>query len=203
MKTTLITLLLSVAAVLGYLSYRALSPVPAPAPSPAPAEAPGETYGHLAERLPDFALPNLAGEEQSIRSWPGKALVINFWATWCPPCLREIPLLKEFQDAHPDVQVVGIAVDRRDAVSKFADDMDFNYPVLVGQAAATKAAAALGVDFVGLPFTVFTDGQGRVLGVHTGQLEAAHLDNLAGLLSQLQSGAIDVDAVRARLAGRM
>ena len=97
----------------------------------------------LVDTLPEFALEDLGGEIRSIHGWEGDALVINFWATWCAPCLREIPLLKEFQDANGSagVQVVGIAVDRLEAVQAFAEDMGFNYPVLVGQLAAMEAAA--------------------------------------------------------------
>jgi thiol-disulfide isomerase/thioredoxin len=203
MRTTLVTVLLSGAAVLGYLSYRAFDLVPAPIPAEtAPATPDGPRI--LADTLPDFTLESLAGERQSIRSWPDKALVINFWATWCPPCLREIPLLKEFQTTHrQELQIVGIAVDRRDAVTAFADQMQFNYPILIGQSDAMDAAAAFGVEFVGLPFTVFVDSASRVLAVHTGELDAADLDALVAELARLASGATDVAAVRARLAGRM
>jgi len=202
MRTTLVTLLLSAAAVLGYLSYRALDMVPV-AEQPAPLDSEGEAQ--LAERLPEFTLENLAREPQSIQSWPGKALIINFWATWCPPCLREIPMLKTFQDTHAErgIQVVGIAVDQWEPVLSFAEQMDFNYPVLVGQSQAIDAAAAFGVDFFGLPFTVFTEPSGRVLGVHTGELHAEQLEDVVGLLAELESGRIDVEDARARFAGRM
>jgi thiol-disulfide isomerase/thioredoxin len=212
MKSTTITIALSAAAVLGYLSYRALTPVPMPvvvpvAPPPAAAtteatEAPQSDK--LVENLPEFSLQNLAEQPQSIHSWPGKALLINFWATWCPPCLREIPLLKEFQKTHGDgpIQIVGIAVDRQAAVAKFATTMQFNYPILIGQSEAMDAAAAFGVDFVGLPFSVFTDPEGHVLGVHTGELRAEHLEQLATMITALRDGTTTLAAARATLAGR-
>jgi thiol-disulfide isomerase/thioredoxin len=208
MKSTTLTLILSTAAVLGYLSYRALAPVPTAEPPRAleqPPEAQQQSSGSaLVDSLPDFALGNLAGESQSIQSWPGKALIINFWATWCPPCLREIPMLKEFQQTHADdpIQVVGIAVDQRDAVADFAADIEFNYPVLVGQSEAMDAASAFGVEFVGLPFTVFTDANGHVLGVHTGELHAEHLQALVDVLAAEQAGKLDLEGARATLAGR-
>jgi thiol-disulfide isomerase/thioredoxin len=207
MKSATITIALSAAAVLGYLSYRALTPVPTPVPVAAPAAqsaaAPlsGDT---LVESLPEFSLQNLADQPQSIHSWPGKALLINFWATWCPPCLREIPLLKEFQKSHRDgpIQIVGIAVDRQDAVADFAAIMQFNYPILIGQSEAMDAAAAFGVDFVGLPFSVFTDPEGHVLGVHTGELKAEQLEQLATLIGALEDGTTTLAAARATLSGR-
>lgn len=194
----LLTVGLSVGAVLTYLSYRALVLVPIPPPSdPAPIGL------EPATSLPEFTLSNLAGEPQSIHSWPGNALVINFWATWCPPCLREIPLLKAFKASHAGapVQVVGIAVDRVDPVKEFAADMNFNYPVLIGQSQAMDAAAAFGVEFFGLPFSVFTDTEGRVLGVHTGELHSEDLDNLSSVLADLRAGRADLESAKARLSG--
>ncbi len=190
-------------AVAGLVAYRVSVVAPAAntqqqAVEAAPAEGPAQT-------LPEFSLANLSGEQQSIRSWPDQALVINFWATWCAPCLREIPLLKEFHDAHQpnDITVVGIAVDRPEPVAAFAEDMTFNYPVLVGQAEGMEAAASFGVDFFALPFTVFTDHDANILGVHTGEIHAEDLENLAAVLTELRAGRIDLEHARARIDGRI
>ena len=204
----LLTLALSGAAVLGYLAYRVTSPPTEPAaagPPPAAAQAPeaAEPERKLAERLPEFSLASLSGERQSIGSWPGKPLVINFWATWCGPCLREIPMLKDFQTSERGLQIVGIAIDKQDLVVAFANKMQFNYPVLVGESEAWEAAAAFGVNFYALPFTVFTAGDGSVLGVHTGELHPEHLENLTSTLADLNSGKIGLAEARARLAGRI
>jgi hypothetical protein len=101
------------------------------------------------------------------------------------------------------VQVVGIAVDRLDPVLSFAADMEFNYPILVGQSDAMDAAASFGVDFFALPFTVFAAADGRLLGVHTGEVHQEHLDNLLAVLDDLDGARIDMPAARARIAGRM
>ncbi len=200
-RTALVTLLLSSTAVLAYIGYRALDLVPIPPEPVAALFAPAEPV----EMLPEFTLENAAGVPRSIRSWPGKALIVNFWATWCAPCLREIPLLVEYQNTQREgsLQVVGIAVDRPDPVHAFMENMEFNYPVLIGQSDAMDAAASFGVEFFGLPFSVFTDTAGRVLGVHTGELHAEDLDNLVGILEALETGDTDVARARARLAGRM
>lgn len=200
-RPALLTVVLSAAAVAGYLAYRAIigDVELAPADVATDAAAPQRP---LADRLPEFTLENLAGERQSIGSWPGKPLLINFWATWCAPCLREIPMLKEFQAANPELQVVGIAVDRRPAVEQFAPTMEFNYPILIGQSDAWEAAAAFGVDFYALPFTIFTGGDGSVLGVHTGELHAEHLEAFHSILDGLATGRLDVASARGRLAGR-
>ena len=194
-RSALLTLILSGAAMAAYLGYRAMLP----GKDPGPAERSLPTT--RVDTLPDFSLLDAAGNMRSIRSWQGDALVINFWATWCAPCLREIPLLKEFQDARQavPVQVVGIAVDHLEAVRTFAEEMQFNYPVLVGQLGAMDAAARFGVEFFVLPFTVFTDARERVLGVHSGELHAEHLEQLVEVLHALEAGTIDIDAARERL----
>jgi thiol-disulfide isomerase/thioredoxin len=197
-KPTLVTLTLSAAAVAGYFAYRFIG---AEGPQAPPAQE--QTAAAFADELPEFSLENLAGEQQSIGSWPGQPLIINFWATWCAPCLREIPMLKEVQEANPWLTVVGIAVDRKEPVLQFAGDLDFNYPILMGQTEAVDAAASFGVDFFALPFTIFTDAEGRTLGVHTGELNPEHLDNLLAVLEDLREGRTDLDDARARLAALM
>src|SRR5688572_10024091 len=141
-----------------------------------------------------------AGDQQSIQSWPGKPLLINFWATWCAPCLREIPMLKELQTSRPDLQVVGIAIDKQDLVAKFAGDIQFNYPILIGQNEAWAAAGALGVSTYALPVTMATDGGGTILAVHTGELHAEHLERFEAAADELAAGRIDVEQARARIA---
>ena len=198
-RPVLLTAALSAAAVLGYFTYRLVE-----GGGDAPTAAVQDSHAHEAPELavatlPEFSLANLAGEQQSIRSWPGKPLLINFWATWCAPCLREIPMLKELQTERPDLQVVGIAIDKPDLVSKFAGDIQFNYPVLIGENEAWAAAAALGVNIYALPFTVFTGGDGSILGVHTGELHAEHLENFRSVAADLGAGRISVEEARGRI----
>ena len=200
-RPALLTVALSGAAILGYLAYR-VTPAPDATPTADPAADDTPVVEQLAEKLPDFSLADLEGNPKSIQSWPGKPLIINFWATWCGPCLREIPMLKDFQKAHGgDIQVVGIAVDRHDPVVQFAGKMQFNYPILQGENEAWQAAAQFGVDFYALPFTVFTAGDGTVLGVHTGELAPEHLENLTATLADLDAGTITASQARERLAG--
>jgi thiol-disulfide isomerase/thioredoxin len=209
LKPSLVTLALSAAAVAGYVSYRFMT-AGAPEPEAAPRAADsadmaesGDAPLALADELPEFSLENLEGERQSITTWSGEPMIVNFWATWCAPCLREIPMLKALQEENPWLTVVGIAVDRKDPVLQFAADMDFNYPILMGQTEAVNAAGSFGVEFYAMPFTIFTDAEGRTIGVHTGELHQAHLDNLLAVLNDLRQGRADVEEARARLAGRM
>lgn len=201
MKPTIATLVLSAAAVLGYLTYRlTLAP---PAPEPPAAESQEPDAEGLPDTLPEFSLADLEGTQRPLSGYAGEPLIINFWATWCAPCLREIPRLKAYQSAHEDVTVIGIAVDYVDAVVEFADDMEFNYAVLVGQSDAMNAAADFGVDVLALPFTVFTSAEGAVIGVHTGEVHAEHLDNFTAVRGDLAAGEIDLETARRRMAGMM
>lgn len=194
-RSTMLTLALSAAALLAYVGYRAAIPGNPP-DSAAPAGA-----SVMVETLPEFALEDINGQVRSIHGWEGDALLINFWATWCAPCLREIPLLKAFQDGGGtgNVQVVGIAVDHLEAVQAFDEEMDFNYPVLAGELEAIEAAAEFGLPFFVLPFTVFADRHRRILGVHNGELHAEHLDEFLRVLNSLEAGSMDVEAARTRL----
>jgi thiol-disulfide isomerase/thioredoxin len=210
-RPILLTALLSGAALVGYISFRLfVGPVPDDSgprtlqfgEDPA-AEEHDDSPAPLADTLPEFSLETLAGAQQSIASWPDKPLLINFWATWCAPCLHEIPMLKQYQTRRPDLQVVGIAVDKRDSVAGFAATMQFNYPILIGESGGWDAAAAFGVNVYALPFTVFTAPNGAVLGVHTGELHQEHLDNLTAVLDDLKAGKIDIQTARARIAGRI
>jgi thiol-disulfide isomerase/thioredoxin len=149
--------------------------------------------------LPDFSMPDLAGIETSMHSWPGQPLIVNFWATWCAPCLREIPMLMEYQQQHPDAQIVGIAVDSEDAVRDFAAEMPFSYPILVGPG-SFEAAAAFGVEYVALPLTVFVAADNRVLATHMGEVHAEQLENFTAANAGLAAGTLDFSAARALFA---
>lgn len=149
--------------------------------------------------LPELSLVTIAGDPLSIRSWPGRPLVINFWGSWCAPCVREVPLLKEFQSQHPSVQVVGIAVDNVDAVREFDDDMQFNYPIMIADEDAAGAAAAFG-QILAVPFTVVTASNGSLIGVHTGEIRDDQLLAFADVLNDLEVGRVSIASARARLA---
>jgi thiol-disulfide isomerase/thioredoxin len=162
----------------------------------APAEAP------MATVLPEFSLQNRAGQMQSIRSWPGKSMIVNFWATWCGPCRKEIPLLKEIAQAEAKAgfQVVGIAVDYRDDVIKYADEIKIDYPILIGEKEGFAAADAFGVHSLGLPFTAFTDDKHRIVLMLMGELTPAKAKIILSTVKRVNKGELTPEAGRAGIA---
>lgn len=149
----------------------------------------------------DFALPDLDGSTRQFSEWDGKHRIVNFWATWCAPCRREIPLLKQTQAKHAadGIQVIGIAVDFTEDVIAYAEQAEFNYPVLVGQEDAMAVAESSGVEFIGLPFTMIVTADGTLAGVHLGEIHAPQVDAIVEQLTRLQRGETGLDAVRAAL----
>lgn len=156
----------------------------------------------IPEQLPDFTLENRDGKPTSIAAWRGKSLVLNFWATWCAPCRREIPVLQAL-DAEwhlRNVAVIGIAVDRRDEALAFAAQFHIAYPLLIGEQAALDAATAMGVASPALPFTVFTDRRGQIVAIFIGELHKPQADLILGAVKNLNDDRIALRAARRAIA---
>ena len=151
----------------------------------------------------DFTLPDLEGMPRSASEWAGKGRLVNFWATWCAPCRREIPLLKKAQAEHAErVQVIGVAVDFEEDVREYAQAAEFNYPVLIGQDDAMAVVEAAGYDFVGLPMTMVVSAEGDLLKMHLGEIHEHQVEHIIDVLGRLDTGELDSDGARAAL-GRL
>ncbi len=155
--------------------------------------------------LPEFSLKNRAGEQQSSHSWPGKSLVLNFWATWCAPCRREIPLLIELQKQHEadGVQIVGVAVDFREEVLRYADAMRIDYPLLIGEQDGLEAVDAFGIEAVGFPYTVFTDARGNIVTTHIGELHREQAELILSTIKRVNQGQLTVGVARTQLTAAL
>ena len=130
---------------------------------------------------PDFSLLDLQGETRHVSEWDQRLLLVNFWATWCTPCLAEIPLLQAAQRKYgpQGLQILGPALDQEAAVQSYVAARELTeYPVLLGESQILQLMDALGDDLGALPFTVIIDRAGRVVERHWGALSAAEIDEL-------------------------
>jgi len=154
--------------------------------------APGQTQPRLGSEDEDavaqlltmpFTTPDGVGKK--LRDWQGKVLVINFWATWCPPCREEMPELSRAQERYgPDgVQFVGIAIDNVSNVVEFSKKTSVAYPLLIAPSDLPGLTVKLGNPQQALPFTVIVGRDGKFLFSHLGPLTEADLaKQLAPLL---------------------
>ncbi|MGB5561431.1 MAG: TlpA disulfide reductase family protein [Sedimenticolaceae bacterium] len=129
--------------------------------------------------LPSFSYPDLQGKQRQSSEFADKVLVLNFWATWCPPCRKETPEFVALQEAfRGQVQFIGIAIDDEEPVREFADSYGVNYPLLLGDVEAVALSRQLGNRYEGLPFTVVMAPGGNVVLRHTGGLDREKLEPL-------------------------
>jgi thiol-disulfide isomerase/thioredoxin len=219
---TLVMVLVALAGVLaGFLSYRtarAPASIIAVAPpatganpagpagpdgsaAPAPEAAPSRP---IPDTVPDLKMPDLTGREKSLRDYLGHPLIINFWATWCAPCRREIPLLQQLRGAYQGdgLVVVGIAVDFRAAVADYVHRQAIDYPLLIGEDSGLAAAEQFGMQMV-LPFSVFADAQGRIVALKIGELHRDEADYILSTMRALAAGTLSLPQAHAGIAQRL
>jgi thiol-disulfide isomerase/thioredoxin len=206
----------AIAGLAGFLAFRGGSAPPAPTastltpivtpdasgaagdaalPTPATAAAP------IPEVLPDFELASRAGPPRRLSSFQHPVLIVNFWATWCAPCRREIPLLNALRREHADagVEIVGIAVDFREDVLAYAQTTPIDYPLLIGEEDGLAAAQAFGMNLV-LPFTIFADAQRRIVALKVGELHADESEFILARIAALNAGRETLEQVRPAIA---
>jgi len=150
------------AAILGFSVARLLNPPSVETPAAAT----------------DFLLHDLAGKTHSLADWHGKVILLNFWATWCPPCRREIPLFIELQQRYEKqgLQIVGISIDNPEAVARYWQEMRINYPLLIADETTYELMAAFGNRQGGLPYSVLIAADGQIVGVKIGAYHRAELE---------------------------
>ena len=133
---------------------------------------------------PLFKLKDLEGKVRDVKEWDGQVLMINFWATWCPPCRKEIPAFIELQEKYKDkgFKIIGIALDEKEAVINFTDPMGVNYPILMAEQEGIVLSKAYGNRLGVLPYTVIVDRKGNI--VHRQRTELT-FEQVEGMIKPL------------------
>lgn len=126
----------------------------------------------VSKPAPVFTLPDLEDAAHRSSEWQGKVIILNFWATWCPPCIKETPTFVELQEEYAarGLQLVGVAIDDKNNVQDFMDTYGVNYPMLIGEDNAIQVAKDYGNRFGALPYTVIIDRQGTIQFIQRGEL---------------------------------
>jgi len=121
-----------------------------------------------------LTLPDLAGRPQPLAQWRGKVLVVNYWASWCKPCVEEMPAFSQLNSHYAawGVQFVGIGLDEAEKMQAFAKATPVSYPLLVAGSAGTHT----GLQVKGLPYTVVIGRDGRIETTRLGRMDEAVLE---------------------------
>lgn len=132
----------------------------------------------VAHAEPAFVLKDTAGKQHQLQDYKGKWVLVNYWATWCPPCLEEVPDLVGLYDQrkNKDLMVIGVAFEYKSPkeVEKFVDDMLMSYPIVLGD---DKVVAQIGSAQV-LPTTYIYDPRGRLITVKRGLITRQYIEKL-------------------------
>lgn len=175
MSSTYKNLILFIAAVIALVAgYRvSLSLTPS-------ASTPTTAVSYGGGQAIDFSLNDLEGKKRNLKEWHGKVIVLNFWATWCPPCREEIPLLITLQKrlAAVNLQVIGVAIDNEDAVRPYRQSVGMNYPTLLGDDHTMQLIADYGNRSGSLPYTVIIDRHGTIAARKLGIFTRVELESL-------------------------
>jgi thiol-disulfide isomerase/thioredoxin len=144
-------------------------------PSTPPSKPPSSAAGTAA--LFASTLADSSGKPTALAQWQGKPLVVNFWATWCAPCVEEMPELSALQaELQPrQIQILGIGVDTAANIAAFADKYHIAYPVYVAGIEGSELSRQLGNSAGGLPFTVLIGADGQVKKTWLGRLKMQEL----------------------------
>ncbi|MGE3771861.1 MAG: TlpA disulfide reductase family protein [Gammaproteobacteria bacterium] len=135
----------------------------------------------------DASIADLSGTPRRLDEWQGKLVVLNFWATWCPPCLKEMPAFVRLQRRYGErgLQFIGIALDTREEVARFVQEHGIDFPILAGEEDVAVYMQRLGNTIGALPFTVVVDRDGAVRHTHQGEWSEADAERIiTGLLDR-------------------
>ena len=129
-----------------------------------------------------FSLQDLDGKTRSISEWSDRRVLINFWATWCVPCRREMPMLQNLylnKDTH-NIEIIGIAVDQNEPVRDFINEYGIEFPILIGQSNAYEIMQQLGNTATTLPYTLVVEPDGLITWFKNTELKSEDLPEILG-----------------------
>ena len=134
----------------------------------------------IGNQRPEFAAVDLNDQLRNIKEWDGKVILLNFWATWCPPCKKEIPEFIELQKAYGSqgFQIIGIAIDNKEDTAKFAERIGINYPTLLAEADGVGLAKRFGNGIGVLPYSVIINRKGEISDTIKGELSKIRAEAL-------------------------
>lgn len=138
---------------------------------------PAPATDNAVQQLLGLTLNDANAKPQSIKQWQGKFLVVNFWATWCKPCVEEMPELVQLQKdlASDNVQLLGLGIDTPSNIAEFTKKYQISYPVFAAGMEGTSLSQAMGNKAGGLPFTALISPEGKVLKAYSGRLKMPEL----------------------------
>lgn len=174
----LVSAVAALSALAGFWLHQNLTAPPPPSRPAVPqvtlGGAPPPPDPSLPRPRPAFSLPDVNGRMHAVSEWDGRLLVINFWATWCQPCLAEIPMLMKLQHRYAarGMQLLGVAVDQPGPVRAFTKKVALDYPTLIGEDVSLQLMRAYGNDAGTLPFTAIVSRKGQLVYTHNGALSA-------------------------------
>ena len=130
--------------------------------------------------LAEIKLPGLDGSQQDIAHLRGRLVLVNFWATWCPPCLEEIPVFLSMRKKYSAAgfEVLGVSIDSVHKVKQYRETMKINYPLLDGENSGNALMQSMGNNIGGLPYSVLFDRSGTAVAVKSGAYQEQELDEL-------------------------
>ena len=172
-RWTLVAIILTIAGSAAYYGQQYFMAEKQPAPAATKSSVIGQVR-------PDFRYKDIEGNIRSASEWDGKVLLVNFWATWCPPCKKEIPAFIEVQEQYKDrgFQIVGIAMDDEDSVRDYADTMGMNYPVMAAEIDAVELSRQYGNRVSALPFSAFVDRNGKIIAIKAGGMNKQAVEKI-------------------------
>ena len=133
--------------------------------------------------MSEFSLENINGEMISIEEFKGKKTLINFWATWCRPCRKEMPMLNGvYLSENPsEFSVVGIAIDKPEKVVQFVAELGIDFPIMIGQSNAYDIMKELGNEALTLPYTILIDDTDEVIWSKNTELKHSDMDEVLNI----------------------